>query len=71
MRSTIDVDVAGKRKSGCPNLRWKDACKIDMTGGAERGQHNEQGIMEEENKLQMIGQVWDKQDGDISFPDPR
>ena len=26
----LDVDIPGKRR-GWPNLRWKDACKRDMT----------------------------------------
>ncbi len=25
------VDIPGKRRRGRPNLRWKDACKRDMT----------------------------------------
>ena len=31
--STLDttVDIPGKRRRGRPNLRWKDACKRDMT----------------------------------------
>ena len=27
----LDVDIPGKRRRGRPNLRWKDACKRDMT----------------------------------------
>ena len=30
MRRMLDVEVPGKR-SGRPNLRWKYACKRDMT----------------------------------------
>ena len=37
-----------------PNLRWTDACKIDMTrSGVERRQHNKQDIMEEEANQQL------------------
>ena len=31
MRRMLDVDIPGKRRLGRPNLRWKDACKRDMT----------------------------------------
>ena len=31
VRRTLDVDIPGKRRRGRPNLRWKDACKRDMT----------------------------------------
>ena len=31
MRRMLDVDIPGKRRRGRPNLRWKDACKRDMT----------------------------------------
>ena len=27
----LDVDIPGKRRRGRPNLRWKAACKRDMT----------------------------------------
>ena len=27
----IDMDIPGIRRRGRPNLRWKDACKRDMT----------------------------------------
>ena len=33
VRRTLDVDIPGKRRGGRPNLRWKDACKRDMTQG--------------------------------------
>ena len=54
-RRMLDVAIPGKRRRGRPNLMWKDACKRDMTGGAERGRQNKRGSMEEENKLQMMG----------------
>ena len=31
MRRMLDVDIPGKRRRGRPNLRWRDACKRDMT----------------------------------------
>ena len=31
VRRMLDVDIQGKRRRGRPNLRWKDACKRDMT----------------------------------------
>ena len=31
VRRILDVDIPGKRRRGRPNLRWKDACKRDMT----------------------------------------
>ena len=31
LRRMLDVDIPGKRRRGQPNLRWKDACKRDMT----------------------------------------
>ena len=31
MRRMLDVDIPGKGRRGRPNLRWKDACKRDMT----------------------------------------
>ena len=31
MRRMLDVDIPGKRRRGRPNLRWKDACKREMT----------------------------------------
>ena len=31
VRTLLDVDIPGKRRRGRPNLRWKDACKRDMT----------------------------------------
>ena len=31
VRRMRDVDIPGKRRRGRPNLRWKDACKRDMT----------------------------------------
>ena len=30
-RIMIDVDIPGKGRRGRPHLRWKDACKRDMT----------------------------------------
>ena len=30
VRRMLDVDIPGKRR-GRPSLRWKDACKRDMT----------------------------------------
>ena len=31
VRRMLDVDIPEKRRRGWPNLRWKDACKRDMT----------------------------------------
>ena len=31
VRRMFDVDIPGKRRRGRPNLRWKDACRRDMT----------------------------------------
>ena len=31
VRGMLDVDIPVKRRGGRPNLRWKDACKRDMT----------------------------------------
>ena len=31
VRRMLDVDIPGKRRRGRPNLRWKYACKRDMT----------------------------------------
>ena len=31
VKRMLDVDIPGKRRRGRPHLRWKDACKIDMT----------------------------------------
>ena len=27
----LEFDIPGKRSRGRPNLRWRDACKRDMT----------------------------------------
>ena len=29
-RRMLEMDIPGKRRTGRPNLRWKDACKRDM-----------------------------------------
>ena len=31
VRRMLDVDIPGKRRRRRSNLRWKDACKRDMT----------------------------------------
>ena len=31
VRRMLDGEIPGKRIRGRPNLRWKDACKRDMT----------------------------------------
>ena len=31
VRRTLDVDIPRKIRGGRPHLRWKDACKRDMT----------------------------------------
>ena len=31
VRRMLDVDIPEERRRGRPNLRWKDACKRDMT----------------------------------------
>ena len=38
VRGMLDVDIPGKRRRRWPNLRWKDACKRDMT---EAGQEDD------------------------------
>ena len=30
-KKMLDVDIPGKRRKGRPNIRWKDACRRDMT----------------------------------------
>ena len=67
VRRMLDVDIPGKRRRGRPNLRWKDACKRDMTDGSERGQDNKQGSMEEYHhqlyrRPQMTGQAREEEE---------
>ena len=73
VRRMLDVDIPGKRRRERPILRWKDACKRDMTevglkgDPVERGQRNKQGRMEEEaNQLyrgpQMTGQAREEEE---------
>ena len=31
VRRMLDVEIPGRRRRGRPNLKWKDACKRDMT----------------------------------------
>ena len=51
MRRMLDVDISVKIRRGRPNLWWKDAPKREYgIAGAERGQHNKQGSMDEEDK---------------------
>ena len=55
VRRMLDVAVPGKRSIGRANLRWKDACKRNVT---ERGQRIKQGSMEEEaNQLYLRPQM--------------
>ena len=66
MRRMLDVDIPGKRRRGRPNLRWKDACKRDMTV-SERRQDNKQGSMEEYDhqlfrRPQMTGQAREEEE---------
>ena len=49
MTKMLDMDIPEKRRRGQTNLTCQDACKRDMRGGAERGQHNKQGSMGEED----------------------
>ena len=61
VRRMLDVVIPGKRRRGRPNLRWKDACKRDMTQSGLK-----QGRMEKEaNQLyrrpQMTGQARDEE----------
>ena len=37
VRRMLDVDLPGKRRRGRPSLRWKDACKRDMTQAGLKG----------------------------------
>ena len=68
VRRMLDVDIPGKRKRGRPNLRWKDACKRDMTeAGLKEDNATNKESMEEENKQsyrgpQMTGQARDKEE---------
>ena len=45
VRRMLDVEIPGERRRGRPNLRWKDACKRDVTekSGSERGQIRQTG----------------------------
>ena len=72
VRRMLDVDIPGKRRTGRPNRRWKDACKGDDRSGVERGQDNKQGRMEEEaNQLyrrpQMTGQAREEEDEECNI----
>ena len=74
VRRMLDVDIPGKRRRGRPKLRWKDACKRDMTQGmVERGQRNKQVKMEKEaNQLyrrpqNLAGQARDEEE-DFFYP---
>ena len=68
VKRMLDVDIPGKIRRGRPNLRQKDACRQRFyRGGTERGQHNEQGSMEEVAKQlyrrpQMTGQARDEEE---------
>ena len=70
VRRMLDVDITEKRRRGRPNLRWKDACKRDMTQAGMKGDNaTKQGSMEKEaNQLyrrpQMTGQARDEEEED-------
>ena len=64
VRRMLDVDMPGKRRRGQSNLRWEDE-RYDR-GEAERGKHDEKGVMEEQDKQpyrrpHMTGQVRDEE----------
>ena len=43
----LDVDIPGKRRRGHPNMRWKDACKRDMTKTGPKEDNATNSSMEE------------------------
>ena len=53
MRRLLDVDIPGNRR-GRTNLRWKDACKRDMTEVGLKEDNATNGRMEEESNQMMI-----------------
>ena len=65
VRRMLDVDIPGKRRRGRPNLRWKDACKRDMTEAGLR-EDNTTNRKEENSQLyrrpQMTGQATDEEE---------
>ena len=72
MRRMLDVDIPGKRRRGRPNLRWKDACKRDMTQAGLKEDNAINGRMEKEaNQLnrrpQMTGQARDEEESQLSL----
>ena len=48
VRRMLDVDITGKGRRGQPNLRWKGACKRDMTQAGLKEDKTTNGRMEEE-----------------------
>ena len=67
VRRMLDVDIPWKRRRERPNIRWKDVCRRDDIGGAERGQNNKQGRMAEEDhqlyrRPQMTGQAREEEE---------
>ena len=50
VRRMLDVDIPRKRRRGRPNLRWKDACKRDMTQAGLK-EHNATNRAEWRKKL--------------------
>ena len=51
------MDIPGKRRRGQPNLRWKDACKSDMT---EAGLKEDNATNRAEWKKKLISCIWGK-----------
>ena len=56
VRRMLDVDIPGKRRRGRPNLRWKDACKRDMT---EAGMKEDNATDRAEWRKKLIGYTGD------------
>ena len=51
LRRMLDVDIPWKRRRGRPNLRWKDACKRDMTQAGLKEDNATNGRIEKEANL--------------------
>ena len=67
VRRMLDVEIPGKRRRGRPNLRWKDACKRDMTEVGLKEDKTTNGSMEEYHhqlyrRPQMTGQAREEED---------
>ena len=66
MRRMLDVDIPGKRSRGRPNLRWKHACKRDMTDAGLNQDNATNRAYEDANQLywrtQMMRQARDEEE---------